>query len=140
MITAMSTITLSFAATGRSILISLEEHKVDKHEGAEEGRFGLDVEVLGKGNAEVVGVGEGLAKEPRPLLCHGADLVLLAQVQHLAGGKEVMVQYSIGIPNIHWLRFWLKNKLRVYVGALVESRVDMCGFFLVVLECAGVLG
>ena len=55
------TTTLIVAANGSSFLIRLEEHEVNKHEGAEERRLGLDVEVVGKVDAEVVGVGEGLA-------------------------------------------------------------------------------
>jgi len=65
------------------VLIILKKHKVDEHERAEERSLDLDVEVDREADAEVVGVGEVLASQPRPMLRHGADLVFPTQVQHL---------------------------------------------------------
>ena len=66
-----------------------EEHEVDEHEGAQERCFDLDVQIEGESDAKIVGVGEGLAQKTRPLLGHRANLVLLAQVQHLREEREV---------------------------------------------------
>ena len=66
-----------------------KKHEIDEHESAEKRGLGLDVEVERERNAEVVGIGEGLAEKSRPLLRHGTNLVLLTQVQYLQVGGNI---------------------------------------------------